>query len=195
MRKHHLCIVSMALFLAACGDDGGSGETFETLDCAWLEREDNCWRQALVEAAACTPDSFPGGTFSEDRRSCSYESGHTVELGAPAPIESDFYDWDVTVRDAAGEPCVEVVDRSSSDGFLAVTTVSGTVEMKGSPTRVQLTCPDGSRFAGEPMELLEGCFQHAPGSGASFFDGGVSYLLAGADTMVALFTCDPAAGE
>lgn len=118
------------------------------LDCAWLHSR-NCWKTSVVAAAACNPGSV--GTFSADRRSCSFDSGEQISF-ANGGFSNPPYQFSIG-------SCVTV---AQPDAYtVRLTTGAGVVGVYGDPVArtLEVTCPDGSSWLVDagPQSPLLGC--------------------------------------
>ena len=174
--------VCMLWGCASSDDDDDDGGTLEgaPLDCAWLAN-DNCWQPTVNSSVSCLPPTDESGVMSADGRTCTYASGHSVNFTRPLVLPYDFDtsgadDSDFIVRAADDSECLHYVFVESSSRTL---TVRGqTYAEKYSGFDMQVTCPNGEKFAGSAINLLscENFFTDAPshiffGSGDSLSFG------------------------
>jgi len=133
------------------------------LDCAWLAG-DNCWKMTASAAASCLPDSNVSGTFSPDRKTCTYASGATVSFAtAPVLPLPDDPTWDFTVSNG-GTACLHYVENTSGISL----TVAGQTfhEAPVGSMGLAITCPDGKRYSTDNAFSLLAC-------GGSLLGGGL----------------------
>lgn len=118
----------------------------EPMSCAWLDGE-NCWTPLYEAAATCAAKSK--GTFSDDRRSCTFPTGEVLEFDAPIPKnppnDTLFPLVQYRLLDDQGNPCV-------TGKILGI--AKGLVDVQGTAVKFEatsiltysITCPDGSVF-------------------------------------------------
>lgn len=186
-----LCLFSSMVL--ACGDDDDVG----TIDCAWLQSENNCWAQALAEAESCLPPTDVEGVFDESLQVCSYETGHTVTFDVPVgfpPDSSIVFDGPITFEiESGGQACLTWRNSKKAD---SMTTASGTVKVETSGLATSISCPNGKKYEiANSFELLS-C-DNPPGRMVSGFHdirfsalGG--YGEGGFMNTTQLFSCQPA---
>jgi hypothetical protein len=185
-----------ALFGTGCGssdeDDEGTTLEGEPLDCAWLA-SNNCWKTTVAAATACVPPADETGVLSADGASCTYASGASVAFHNPLVLPIDFENpplWDFT-QSQGGQACVTFNEEDESSQLL---TVQGmTFEERGVGFGLQVTCPDGKKYAAENAFDLLDCdnfFEDAPGYSDSSSDFSVTFsLLNGTGNGLAIFDC------
>jgi hypothetical protein len=179
-------MVVVGLFLiGAAGCSGGSGASAKPLDCAYLAG-DNCWKTTAAPAAGCLPASTDVGMLSADGKTCTYASGHVVTfatpLTLPVPTSNNTENWDFTVTDAAGQPCLAYKNNTS-----IVLTVQGQTVKEGSAggLGLSLTCPDGTSYSNSNAFALLSCSDSGlfgfdlPGDAWSSSDTSLSLSLTG----------------
>lgn len=177
--------------MSGCADDEDDAEP---LTCEVLA-SNNCWRQAVAEAALCVPASEEQGMFSADLTSCTYADGALVTFEEPAQVpQEDDVVWDFTVSTPDGEPCLSFYDDADSgSGTVALTTARGTVTEIVSGTTLTLICPEGDAYRGSGLSLLEceDVFTSLPGYVTSWSDSFLSFGLAGTgDAVQDVFACE-----
>ena len=190
-----LLIVGLCGFLAAgCGDDEGDGTGLsgDPLTCDWLA-SNNCWKTTVAAAQSCVPPASETGVLNADGTSCAYASGSSVAFHEPVIVPSDIDDplnWDFT-QSQAGVDCVSLEDYE--DGSSLTLTVQGmTYREKYEGFGMQVTCPDGSKFATDDVfDLLEcdNFFQDGPGWASGSSDVSVSLTLSNGADGVQVFSC------
>ena len=164
------------MLLSACG-----GSSAGPLDCNWLASS-NCWKTTLAGASTCLPYSIATGSFSTDRLTCLYSSGEQVTFTSaiPNPVPADQL-WNFTLV-SGSQTCIKL---AQPDGSTFRLTTSGSDEV--------LTCPDGSKFAGNLAALINcGSATNLPGRSASYASATASLSLLGGDSpngAVHIFTC------
>jgi hypothetical protein len=176
-----------AMLLTACG-----GSSAGTLDCRWLASS-NCWKTTLAAASSCLPYSVATGSFSTDRVTCLYSSGEQVTFTSaiPNPVPADQL-WNFTLV-SGSQTCIKLAQPDGST--FRLTTSAGTAIATTSGSDEVVTCPDGSKFAGNLAALqAQGCatLNSVPGRAASYGSATASLSLLGADTpngSVHVFTC------
>ncbi|AKU91138.1 hypothetical protein AKJ08_1525 [Vulgatibacter incomptus] len=185
------------LALSGCGASNDDGGPADALDCAWLAREDNCWRTTVNSIRACTPPAFAeaDGTFNAGRTECSYESGHKITFkdGLQLPM-GEFSNWDLTIT-SGGATCAHFVEKEtdSGDSSMELTGPNGTVHLEANWAGYSISCPDGKRYAtNNPLGLLECGMSMLPGTARSTFDNSASLQLIGLGSAdsVELFLCN-----
>lgn len=190
---------SLALFLAAASGLLGCSQEeddAEALSCEFFEA-DNCWREALLEAAACVPGSEDRGMFNADLTSCTYADGSTVTFDEPAQVpQGDEVLWDFTVSTPSAEACASFYDDTelgSGSGSIELTTASGTVTESLVGTTLTVTCPEGDRYRGSSFSLLQcdDLFTDLPGRSTAWSDTSLSFSLSGTgEDPLPIFACD-----
>ena len=70
-------LVTALVFFCACSEPDAD------LTCQWFH-DDNCWKTAVEEITACVPGASAQGLLSEDRTSCAYPDGTTMDLDLPS---------------------------------------------------------------------------------------------------------------
>ncbi|MBN2797974.1 MAG: hypothetical protein JXX28_02390 [Deltaproteobacteria bacterium] len=185
-----LPLIAAALILSACGDDKTDDTDVvveDTLTCAYLMGEDNCWASTVAESATCLP-SEETGELAPDLSTCTFADGTWIDFDPALPLgeEASFDDylWHLTVYRAAGtsEPCAELIE---SDLGLALTALGDTAEVRYSGFyAMDLTCPDGETYhASNAFDLMEceseGMFGNLPGTMYSYSGSSVSFSLLG----------------
>jgi len=120
------------------------------MSCAWLAGE-NCWKRVVRDIEACAPSPATQGSFSDDRRSCRYESGERTDFGGPIndpPSTFQIVDQRVVGRD--GRTCY--TGKIVGPGKVTISSASETVLFESlSLLTYRLTCADGTTWtsAGE----------------------------------------------
>lgn len=178
-------ILLVALAMAACG-----GSAAGSLDCAWIAG-DNCWKTTLSAASSCLPGSGATAAFSTDRQSCSYTGGPQVAFtgAVPNPVSADQL-WNFTLA-TNGQTCLKLEQPDGST--FRLTTSAGTVTATASGSDEVVTCPDGKRYAGNGLALLDcGSLTNLPGRSSSYGTATADLSLLGGNTSngaVHVFTC------
>lgn len=179
--------------LPACGS-GKDTSAFAgaPLDCAWLASE-NCWKTLVAQAASCVPKAGERGTLSADGSACTYASGTDVDFHVPAvlPLDSTTSPpWDFT-QSLAGDECVSF-DSSVADEF-TLTVAGMTYREKTTSLALQVTCPDGTRYAAADGLELFNCSDYASDApGHTWFpsDTAANFsLLTGHGDALTVFDC------
>ncbi len=172
-----------------CGDSGGGS----TLDCAWLAG-DNCWKATADEAAACLPPTTETGVLSADGKTCTYASGaqvtFTPALVLPVPNNAD---WNFTITNG-GADCLHF---ENTTGLKLVVSGHTVTEGRSGAAGIQISCPDGTRYANANALDLLGCnadasvsFGGLPGNSWSTSSTSVSVGLVGTSaSSLPLFKC------
>jgi hypothetical protein len=119
------------------------------MSCEWLE-SNNCWKQFVAEAAACTPES--AGAFNQDRSECTFAGGAKMQLAgpisAPAKDSTLVVVADHRVLSADGKPCF--TGKILGVGRTAYASRSGTIVAENKNlTQYRLICPDGKAYAND----------------------------------------------
>ena len=165
------------------------------LDCAWLA-SDNCWKMTASSAASCLPDSNTSGTFSADKKSCTYVGGAVVTFATPLTLPlPDNPTWDFTVSND-GQACLRYVENASRAITLTVNGKSFSEAPMGS-MGLSVTCPDGKRYSTDNAFNLLGCggslLGDLPGNVWSDSSTAVSFGListsVGSDQSLSVFDC------
>jgi hypothetical protein len=166
-----LCVLSVTT-LAACSSSpvplGGTNETALTGTlCEFAEDNNNCWHKMVAVIDACLGQVPVGerGTFNADGTLCSYPSGRTIQFAVPMPTNTDLNgkNLDFTAIVAA-QACVHYV---SGNTGLTVTGPDGKVlneTTNAASGVVALTCPDGSQFGGNALDVMN-CVDASFGGG------------------------------
>jgi hypothetical protein len=158
-------------------DDDGDNLEGAPIDCAWLAN-DNCWQPTVAGSAACVPPAGERGVLSADGRSCTYASGSSINftrpLVLPSTTDGDLSDeWDFSVRASDGSECLQF--RSSEAGGKTLNVRGQTYVETYRGFNMQVICPDGEKYAGSALSLLE-C--------DNFFDDGSVHAYSWTDTSV-----------
>jgi hypothetical protein len=152
-----MLVVSCSSSEPAAGEDAGdltsdSGTTIpdaardtaattpETLDCAWIQSDKDCWGVALKEAAACAPGKDTVGLYSGDKSSCTYPTGESIAFAVPWSTTGRV---EFTLKDKAGQPCATVLIPGGPGGEMNITTKSGPVKSVMVNFELTITCPGG----------------------------------------------------
>ena len=173
------------MLLSACG-----GSSAGPLDCNWLASS-NCWKTTLAAASSCLPYSIATGSFSTDRLTCLYSSGEQVTFttAIPNPVPADQL-WNFTLV-SGSQTCIKLAQPDGST--FRLTTSAGTAIATTSGSDEVVTCPDGSKFAGNLAALINcGSATNLPGRSASYASATASLSLLGGDSpngAVHIFTC------
>jgi hypothetical protein len=190
--RHASLTLGIAMWLgslsAGCSSD-------PPLDCAWLA-SDNCWKMTASAAVSCLPDSTTFGTFSADKKTCSYAGGAVVTFATPVtlPLPSSPT-WDFTLTNG-GQTCLRYVETNSGGLTLTVNGKSFSEAPMGS-MGLSVTCPDGKRYSTDNAFNLLACggnfLNGLPGS--SWFDSstalsfGLISTSTASDQSVTVFDC------
>jgi len=173
------------MLLSACG-----GSSAGPLDCNWLASS-NCWKTTLAAASSCLPYSIATGSFSTDRLTCLFSSGEQVTFTSAIlnPVPADQL-WNFTLV-SGSQTCIKLAQPDGST--FRLTTSAGTAIATTSGSDEVVTCPDGSKFAGN-LAALQSCASvtSLPGRAASYASATASLSLLGGDSpngAVHIFTC------
>ena len=165
------------------------------LDCAWLA-SDNCWKMTASSAASCLPDSTTSGTFSADKKTCTYASGPVVTFATAVTLPlPDNPTWDFTVSNS-GQACLHYVENASGAVTLTVSGKTFSEAAMGS-MGLAVTCPDGKRYSTDNAFNLLACggnfLSGLPGSSWSDSSTAVSFGListsTSSDQSLSVFDC------
>lgn len=199
--KWWMLVVGAALTLGCSGgdddddDDGGEALEGAPLDCAWIANG-NCWGDVLYPVASCVPAKSDTGMLSADGASCTYASGHSVAFTPPLDLpqsleeDDDFGEtWNFSVRSPFGE-CVRFEDTATSR---TVTAYDKTYREIYRGLGMQVTCPDGQKFATDNVLKLLECesfLEDVPGYGFFHTTNSVSFGFTGVEgANVQAFSC------
>lgn len=183
------------LWGCASGDDDDDGGNFEgePLDCAWLAN-DNCWHPLVATSAACVPPAGETGVLSADGRSCTYASGASIgftrPLVLPSTTDDDLSDdWDFSVRANDGSECLRF--KSSEEGGQTLSVRGQTYVETYSGFSMQVTCPNGEKFAGSALSLFEcdNLFSDGSVHAYAWTASSVSFTFGVGDRTVPVFSC------
>lgn len=108
------------------------------LDCAWLHSR-NCWKTTVAAAKACNPGSE--GTFSADRRTCSFDSGEKASFAMPF-TDSLPYNFSIGTCLNLAQPDVYNIRLTTRAGIVATHVDTGLKTLK-------VTCPDGAFYVAD----------------------------------------------
>ena len=167
----------LALLALGCG---GEDEAPATLTCEWLTSPDNCWRDAVAEAASCAPGDSVTGTLSADGLSCSYVDTWDLSFDQALvlPIDFDTHAWRFTLNSQGGL-CARFEE--PNDSSMKLTVASGSVTLGASASSYSITCQDGRRYSNpDPFSLL-GCgdLSGLPGHASGTSSSSASFALFG----------------
>ena len=185
--------VLLAAIPLAIGCSGGDSSSSASLDCAWLAGN-NCWKSTLSQVESCLPPKGETGSFSADKKTCTYASGAVVTFDSALvlPLPDDPI-WSFTVT-SGGQECLRYQDTSSD--ALTLTVNGQTFTESASGGSLVVSCPDQTTFANSnPFELLScpadgGIFGGLPGKAWSDTSTSVSFSLIGAARGSAtIFSC------
>ena len=187
-------LLAVVLFgpLAGCGSDDESGLPGAPLDCAWFTRE-NCWKTLVSDARSCVPPADETGVLTADGRSCTYESGASVDFALPLalPLASTASPPWYFTQSANGDECVRFDSRKQQEFTLSVQGQTFVERSRG--FALQMTCPDGTQYATDNGPALLGCtdyLSNAPGHAWSSSDTSVNFaLLTGHGDTLTVFDC------
>jgi hypothetical protein len=142
------------------------------------------------------PDSNVSGTFSADRKTCSYASGAMVTFATALTLPlPDNPTWDFTVS-SGGQTCLHYVENAG--GALSLTVGGQTFhEAPMGSMGLAVTCPDGKRYSTENAFNLLACggnfLSGLPGSVWSTSGTALSFGLIGtstsSDQSLSVFDC------
>jgi len=157
-----------------CGSSGGPSGT---LDCDWLAG-DNCWKTTASPAASCLPSPSERGTFSADRRTCTYATGPVVTF-TPAltlPVPNSGAVWNFAVANGA-TPCLSY--KEDAGRAMTLTVMGQTFTESPAGTGLNVKCPDGTSVGTSNALPLLSC----PGGTFGGFPG---IAWAGTDTSLSV---------
>jgi len=189
-----LGLCALLAFGCSSGDDDDESTTLEgaPLDCAWLSGN-NCWKTTVAAAASCLPPADEHGTFSADGGSCTYASGTAVTFAKAIhlPLSNDGSEtWDFSLGQGANE-CLHYSSDANDTQSLTVQGMTYGERVVG--LGLQVTCPDGTKYAAQNAFTLFDCpdfFSNAPGWSDSSSDTAVNFnLLTGTGSSVSVFDC------
>lgn len=189
--------IALGALALACGskNDDSKSTAIEgaPLDCAWLA-SDNCWKTTVAAAASCVPPESSAGQLSADGTSCTYASGTAVHFDTPVVLPIDPMnspqEWHFEETSGTGS-CVAYDWRENDSQTLTVQGMTYTDKAIG--FGLQVTCPDGSKYAAQnALDLLE-CddfFTDSPGYEDPSSDSSITFRLNQANTStLTVFTC------
>lgn len=181
-------LVLVAWCVSACGTAKGGGA--QSLDCAWIESDGNCWKAALATASTCLPDADASGTLSPDGMTCAYPDGLTVAFADAVsfPVSSTRL-WTFAVS-SGGQVCLRVEESDAST--IKLTTRLGVVTASSANGAYAITCPDGTTYSNPLAVNLYSCgtFEHVPGEVSSYSDASVGFALNGGPSgRVPVYNC------
>lgn len=144
-------------------DEGGvdaSDAAALPLDCKWAHDTNNCWRAFVASVDGCLGNASGGGggigSMSADAKSCDYATGRHVSFALPFDSNGGPAERDFTITRSAGKSCLHYVEHAKDVGFVA-TGPSGTLSFGAKGNAVNVTCPDGTRFAGDASSVAKSC--------------------------------------
>jgi hypothetical protein len=165
------------------------------LDCAWLA-SDNCWKMTASSAASCLPASTTSGTFSADKKTCTYTGGAVVSFATALTLPlPDSPTWDFTLSNG-GQPCLRYTETAGGSVTLTVSGKTFSEAPMGS-MGLAVTCPDGKRYSTDNAFNLLACggnfLSGLPGSSTFDTSTSVSFGLIGtsasSDQSLSVFDC------
>lgn len=193
-------VVGAFLALGCSGGDDeeeSGGEPLEgaPLDCAWIANG-NCWGDVLYPVASCVPAKTDTGVLSANGDSCTYASGHSVTFTPPLDLpqsleeDDDFGEtWNFKIQSPLGE-CIRFEDTATSR---TVTAYDKTYREIYRGLGMQVTCPDGRKFATDnTLSLLEceNFFEDMPSHTYFHSASSVSFGFSGVEgAEVQAFSC------
>jgi hypothetical protein len=193
-----LVLVAGACVLWGCssGDDDDDDGTLEgaPIDCAWLAN-DNCWHPTVESSASCVPPAGETGVLNADGRSCTYASGASITFARPVVLpttsDGDLADeWDFSVKASDGSECLRF--RSSEAGGKTLNVRGQTYVETYRGFDMQVICPNGEKYAGSALSLLEceNFFSDSSVHAYTWTQTSVSFSLGfNGDDSVPVFSC------
>lgn len=138
----------------------------QPLDCKWAMDTSNCWRAFVAAVDECLGNvggTEPHGSMSADLKSCAYPTSRSVTFAIAWDGVDERADRDFVIHNGTNA-CLHHVEQASEGGFTATST-PGTLVFTTVGNAVSLTCPDGTRYAGDATKIAMGCPEQILGGG------------------------------
>ncbi len=143
-------VAALCATVVASAGCSSSDATPAALDCAYVTSADNCWKKSVAALATCVPPAASVGTFSADKKTCTFANGALVTFD-PA-FDPAASSWSFTITNG-GVQCLHYANQGSAG--MSLTTSLGTIsEVISGGATVTVTCPDGTVRAGNGLSLL-----------------------------------------